>query len=110
VRTTSTADAWAGFLAELESQSASLADLLTRRGTLVQYGGGRAVVQLKGLGDGERATIQDGRNQRTCTRAFSAAVGRGVEVELQDAAAAAPGSEDAFTERVRGLFGGRIED
>ena len=54
--------------------------------------------------------VQDRRNQRACSKAFSRAVGREVTVTLQDAAAAAPSSQDPFTKKVVDLFHGRVED
>ena len=110
VRTNSTADAWQGFLAELAQRAPSLAMLIERRGSLVQYAEGRAVVRLEKLARDEAAMIQAGRNRKLCGTAFEAAVGSPVEVDLQNADEAAPGSKDSFTANVAERFQGRIED
>ncbi|TDJ76364.1 MAG: DNA polymerase III subunit gamma/tau [Planctomycetota bacterium] len=110
VRTNSTADAWSGFLEELGSSSAALAELLRRRGRLVQYGGGRAVIKVVDLLDEERLLITGPRALKRCTKAFSDAVGQALEVTLEDAAETKPGDEDVFTREVVDLFDGRVED
>jgi DNA polymerase III subunit gamma/tau len=110
VRTNSTADAWKGFLDQLATGAAALADILSRRGKLVQYSGGRALVQLSGMFDEEKQIAFDKRNLRACTKAFSQAVGQEVDVVVEDTSATAPGSEDNFTQQVADLFEGRIEE
>ncbi len=110
VRTNSTADAWAGFLAELNTRAPSLSELIARRGKLVQYGDGRAVVRLDKLAPDEVAMISAGRNRKLCSTAFEAAVGSRVQVDLQNAAEAAPGAKDPFTANVAKQFEGRIEE
>jgi DNA polymerase III subunit gamma/tau len=110
VRTSSVADAWAGFLAELASASSSLHEVIERRGRLAEYQGGRATIKLSGLHENERLLMDERRNQRTCSRAFGVAVGREVEVVFEDTATARHGSKDPFTTEVSDLFQGRIED
>jgi len=110
VRTTSAADAWAGFLAELAETSPSLHEVVTRRGRLEALAGERAVVKLTGLAEDERVLLAERRNQRTCSRAFSQALGREIEVALEDAGRQRPGADDPFTREVAQLFEGRIEE
>ena len=110
VRTSSVADAWSGFMVELEAASPSLFEVISRRGRLAEFQGGRATVKLSKLQDEERLLIESRRNQRTCSRAFTTAIGREVEVVFEDAATARPGGDDPFTQEVKDLFQGRIED
>jgi DNA polymerase-3 subunit gamma/tau len=110
VRTNSTADAWAGFLVELKQRAGGLGELIERRGSLVQYGSGKAVVRLEKLASDEKAMISASRNRKLCSVAFEAAVGKPVDVDLQDSSTAAPGQQDAFTAGVKELFKGRIEN
>ena len=110
VRTTSAADAWAGFLAELAETSPSLHAVVSRRGRLEALSAEGAVVKLTGLAEEERILLAERRNQRTCSRAFSQALGREVEVALEDAGRQRPGAEDPFTREVAQLFEGRIEE
>ena len=109
-RSATNADTWEGFLAELSGSSASLGAILERRGRLVRYADDRAVVQLSGLSDSDRALIADPRNRRQLSRAFSAAAGREVEVVTEDATGARPGMQDPFTREVADLFEGHVEE
>lgn len=110
VRSNSAQGAWAGFLDELRSISGSLGQLLERRGSLLKFEGSQATVELRNLRDDERGQVMDRRSGRQIDKAFSAAIGRSIQVRLQDSAAAAPGGEDEFTRAVRDQFDGRIED
>tara|TARA_R110002096_G_C14620536_1_gene724130 strand:- start:1200 stop:2756 length:1557 start_codon:yes stop_codon:yes gene_type:complete len=110
VRTSSAGDAWQGFLDELKDMSPSLGTMVERRGKLVRFEQNLAVVQLKGLNPMERPMLEDRRNQKTCQRAIATALGREIELELQDADNAVPGREDPFTNQVAKMFEGRIED
>ena len=110
MRTSSAGDAWQGFLDELKDMSPSLGTMVERRGKLVRFEQNLAVVQLKGLNPMERPMLEDRRNQKTCQRAIATALGREIELELQDADNAVPGREDPFTNQVAKMFEGRIED
>ncbi|MCP3916922.1 MAG: DNA polymerase III subunit gamma/tau [bacterium] len=110
VTTNSTADAWSGFLDELAIGSRGLSELLRKRGNLVGFGDGAARVKLTGLTDDERPMISDKRNRRACEKAFSTALGRAIELVLEDATDARHGKEDPFTREVADLFEGRIEE
>jgi DNA polymerase-3 subunit gamma/tau len=103
-------ETWRAFLGELERSASSLAEILARRGSLRELGGGRAVIRLADLADGERTLLREPRNQLSCSRAFSAACGEPIEVELVDAARARPTKDDAFTREVADLFDGRVEE
>ena len=110
VRTNSVSDAWQGFLAELEVASASLQDVIQRRGRLAEFQGGQATIKMTGMQEEERVLVQSKRNVRTCSRAFSKALGREIEVVFEDTVSTRPGTEDPFTTEVKDLFQGRIED
>ena len=110
VRSNSAQDAWVGFLEELKGVSPSLEQVIHRRGSLLKFEDARALIELRDMRDDERGQAMDRRSGRQINKAFSAAIGREVEVELQDAAATAPGTEDAFTRDVRDQFDGRIDD
>jgi len=103
-------EAWKRFLAQISETTPALGDLLERRGKLLEYEAGRAVIELSGLRDQERVLVADRRNQRACSRAFGNVVGEPIEVTLQDGAATRPGKDDPYTQQVADLFGGRIED
>ena len=109
-RTNSTQDAWQGFLEELRKISSSLGGVFERQGSLLKFEGSKAVIELRRLREDERGQVLDRRSGRQVEAAFEAAVGRPVQVQLQDAAAVQPGSEDAFTTSVRDQFDGRIEE
>lgn len=106
----STQDAWKGFLAELGTTRASLAQLLGERGRLVEYRPGAARIQLARLTERDRALAFDAANLRACNSVFSELAGQPVEVTLEDTAGRPPGRDDVFTREVADLFGGQIED
>jgi len=105
----SAAQAWDAFLLELKAKSASLADIMERRGRLAQISGDRAVIQLTRLADGERDMVMDRRNARACTLAFSEAMGQDMQLDLQDAAQSAEWQKDEFTSEVVRRFDGRVD-
>jgi hypothetical protein len=105
-----TAEAWQRFLEELARRTRTVADVLERRGRLVDLGGGRALVKLTGLRDDERLVIAEPRTKKTCSAAFAELFGEPIEVVLEDASAVRPGRDDQFTRQVADLFQGRIED
>ena len=109
-RPTSVAETWTRFLDELEEASPSLRALITRRGRLGAFRGGRATVKLVDLSAEERLLVGEVRNVKTCSRAFSRAAGQEVELAFEDSARSAPGSADPFTKSVADLFEGRIEE
>ena len=71
---------------------------------------GEAVVKLKGLSEQDRELMSSPRNQRVCSKAFSAALGRQINVIIEDAAAQKPGKDDPFTSRVVEMYEGRLEE
>ncbi|MEO2144485.1 MAG: DNA polymerase III subunit gamma/tau [bacterium] len=109
-RANSAQDAWQGFLEELRKISSSLGRVFERQGSLLKFEGSQAVIELRTLREDERGQVLDRRSGRQIEAAFEAAVGRPVQVQLQDTAATQPGSEDAFTSSVRDQFDGRIEE
>jgi hypothetical protein len=109
-RANSAQDAWQGFLEELCKISASLGRVFERQGSLLKFEGSKAVIELRSLREDERGQVLDRRSGRQIEAAFEAAIGRPVQVQLQDTAATQPGSEDAFTSSVRDQFDGRIEE
>ena len=110
MRTNSVADAWAGFLVELQAASGSVHDVIERRGRLAEFRGEQATIKLANLLEDERLIIGSKHNQRTCSKAFSKALGREITVLFEDTDTSRPGAEDLFTQEVRDLFQGRIED
>jgi hypothetical protein len=109
-RANSAQDAWQGFLEELRKISSSLGRVFERQGSLLKFEGSKAVIELRSLREDERGQVLDRRSGRQIEAAFEAAIGRPVQVQLQDTAATQPGSEDAFTSSVRDQFDGRIEE
>jgi DNA polymerase-3 subunit gamma/tau len=103
-------EAWKRFLAQMAESAPALGVLLERRGKLLEYEAGRAVIELSGLREQERVLVTDRRNQKACSRAFGNVVGEPIEVTLQDGAGTRPGKDDPYTQQVADLFGGRIED
>ena len=110
MRSNSAQDAWQGFVEELRKISSSLGRVFERQGRLLKFEGSQAVVEFRSLREDERGQVLDRRSGRQIEAAFEAAVGRPVQVQLQDTAATQPGSEDAFTSSVRDQFNGRIEE
>jgi hypothetical protein len=84
--------------------------VISKRGRLEQYRAGRATIKLADLGQDERPLVEEPRNLRTCSKAFSTAVGQDVEVVLEDLGTERPGARDPFTQEVANLFDGRIEN
>ncbi|MDF1838459.1 MAG: DNA polymerase III subunit gamma/tau [Planctomycetota bacterium] len=105
----SASQAWDAFLLELKAKSASLADILERRGRLAQISGNQAVIQLTRIASGEREMIMDRRNARACTQAFSEAMGQDMRLHMQDEAQAAEWQKDEFTADVVRRFEGRVD-
>jgi DNA polymerase-3 subunit gamma/tau len=107
--TYSTSDAWTAFLAELDTRSANLADILRRRGSLVRFGEREAAIKLAALSESERAVTSDRRNQRVVSKVFGDVVGRPMEVALEDHNAQGKLPSDPFASEIAQLFDGRIE-
>lgn len=110
VQTNSTQDRWNGFLQELSGRSGALAQVIERKGKLVRDSGGTAPLKLHDLTDKERAMVDDTRSRRAVDDAFRAANGDAIRVKLEIHDSGGPKSQDAFTEHVRELFNGRVED
>ncbi|MDP6763770.1 MAG: DNA polymerase III subunit gamma/tau [Planctomycetota bacterium] len=106
----SVAETWKALLAELAERLPSLAEVLERRGRLVELDTERAVVHCDGLRAPERALVSDERNRKRCSQALSGLLERPIEVELVDLAGVPAGEQDDFTGQVADLFGGRIEN
>ena len=109
VQTNSTHDRWNGFLDELSTTSAPLAKVIERRGQLVRDSGGSAPLKLRGLSEDERGLVDSAESRRAVEDAFRAANGEAIQIKLEIHEPAEGGNTDAFTERVRDLFNGRIE-
>jgi len=105
-------DTWKALLEELGKASPGLADLLRRRGRLVDAAGPVVRAALEALTEGERRMAADKRNLATAARAFERVLGRPVEVALDAGAPPAAGSSavDPFTQKVAQLFGGALEE
>lgn len=99
-----------GFLRELKRKDAQLADLLFRKGNLVRDLGGVAPLKLRGLSDEERKAFDDSRAHTMMESAFAAAVGDSVRLKIEIHDGDTSGKDDAFTNEVKELFGGRVED
>jgi DNA polymerase-3 subunit gamma/tau len=105
-------ETWHCVLEELKGRAPSLADLLGRAGNMVSLSreDGSAVIQFGRLGEADLLLIRDGRNGRVCSDAFTAVMGKSVQVILEDPREASPGSEDLFTARVARELGGQIQE
>jgi DNA polymerase-3 subunit gamma/tau len=105
-------ETWKALLEELAKASPGLADLLRRRGRLVDAAGPIVRAALEALTETERRMAADKRNLAAAARAFERVLGRPVEVALDAGAPAtgAPSAADPFTQKVAQLFGGALEE
>jgi len=106
----SSTEAWAAFLEDLEGSAQALAEVLRRKTRLVSLEEGRAVVRATELLEEEKALLEDKRNQRTLSKVFSSVLGRELDVEIEDSDMIRPGADDPYTKQVADLFDGQIED
>ncbi len=109
---------WRGFLAELGRGHGALATLLGKAGpAAVQEEESRVQIRLGRMGESEERLVRDRRNLAACSRAWSRASGRSVEVELvlgtepdPARAPAAPRQRDVLAEDLARRFGGTVEE
>jgi len=108
---TTTRDLWSTVLETLRAKQGALAELLEQRGRLDEVTETKARLHLELGSDADRRMVEGKRNLSALTRAFGQALGREVEVEFSNRAAAAPApAKDEFTQEVADLFGGMVED
>jgi hypothetical protein len=103
-------EAWERFLELLTESAGALSEVLASHGKLVELSSDRAVVRFEKLRQADRPLIEDSRNRKLCSRVFSKLLDANIEVRLEDASNLPSGTEDEFTQSVKGLFGGRLEN
>lgn len=102
--------AWQATLEELGRTHDDLAGVLTRCGALTDLGAARAVVRVTRPGDAERSLLSASGSIAALAAALSRAVGRTMEVVIDDPAQRPSGQSDDFTRKVAELFSGQIEE
>lgn len=102
--------AWNATLEELGRSHDSLAGVLTRCGTLADLGASRAVVRVTRPHESERGLLAARESVAALGEALSRAVGRTMEVVIDDPAQRPSGQADEFTRKVAELFSGTIEE
>ncbi len=102
--------AWQATLEELGRTHDDLAGVLTRCGALADLGAARAVVRVTRPGDAERSLLSASGSIAALSAALSRAVGRTMEVVIDDPALRPSGQSDDFTRKVAELFSGQIEE
>lgn len=108
---TSAGEAWSSFLAELKGRAASMAEALERSGELVDFTPERVVIRIGRLRESDRPIVLERRNQQVCQRVFSALLGGDVDVRIETAEQTrGGGADDDFTNTVKNVFEGRLED
>lgn len=108
-RSFSNADAWKCFIELLGETSGTLAETLQKRGKLADFTAGRAVIQLAGLREPERALVQDPRSQKAAQTALAKLTGAPATIVFEDQSAVRH-KRDPYTAKVAEMFDGRIED
>ncbi len=107
----SAAEAWSSFLVELKQRAASMAEALERSGELVDFTPERVVIRIGRLRESDRPIVLERRNQQICQRVFSGLLGGDVEVRIETAEQTRGGNaDDDFTNTVKNVFEGRLED
>ncbi len=110
---------WQGFLGELGKTHGALAALLARNADLelAQEGPGMVRIRLGALSEAEQRVVGDRRNQAACSRAYSRASGRSVEVQLVVGGGSRPASaeraspaRDDLTQELAQRFEGTVEE
>ena len=94
----------------LKEKQGALAELLDRRGRLDEVSETEARLHLELGSDADRRMVEGKRNLAALTRAFTAALGREVQVVFGQRAAAPAPAKDSFTQEVADLFGGQVEE
>ncbi len=102
--------AWQTTLEELGRTHDDLAGVLSRRGALTDLGAARAVVRVTRPSEPERTLLAAPASLAALSSALSRAVGRTMDVVLDDPAQRPSGQSDDFTRKVAELFSGQIEE
>ena len=97
-------------LEQLGQTHDDLSGVLSRCGALSDLGAARAVVRVTRPSDAERALLAEAGSLAALAGALSRAVGRTMEVVLDDPAQRPSGQSDDFTRKVAELFSGQIEE
>jgi len=106
----SAGEAWKAFLESLGARLPSLAQVLEKKGELIDWRAEAARIRLARPTEPERQLVDDAANRKACQRVFEELTGRSIAVTLEVAAPRDTGQTDAFTRQVADLFGGEIED
>jgi DNA polymerase-3 subunit gamma/tau len=101
---------WNATLEELGRQHDELAGVLARCGGLSDVGSSRAVVRVTRPTESERNLLAAPATAPAIATALSAALGRTMEVVIDDPAQRPSGQSDDFTRKVAELFTGQIEE
>jgi len=104
------AAAWSATLEVLGRTHDSLAGVLSRCGSLSDLSAARAVVRVVRPSDNERTLLAERSNVSALAAALSEAVGRTIDVVIDDPAQRPSGQSDDFTRKVAELFSGQIEE
>lgn len=104
------AAAWSATLEALGRTHDSLAGVLSRCGSLADLGASRAVVRVVRPNEGERKLLTERDGVSALAAALSQAVGRTIDVVIDDPAQRPSGQSDEFTRKVAELFSGQIEE
>jgi hypothetical protein len=88
----------------------ALAEVLAKRGKLLDVVNGRATVQLGRMGEAERAIATAEGVALECQAVLSRVLGAATKVVFEDTTQRASGTNDAFTRTVADVFQGQIED
>jgi DNA polymerase-3 subunit gamma/tau len=106
----STSGAWVALLEGLTASRPALAEILAKRGKLLDVVNGRATVQLGRMTEAERAIAAGEGVAGECQAILSRVLGVATKVVLEDTTQRASGTNDAFTRSVADVFQGQIED
>lgn len=104
------AAAWSATLEALGRTHDSLAGVLSRCGSLADLGASRAVVRVVRPSENERTLLAERGGVSALAAALSQAVGRTIDVVIDDPAQRPSGQSDEFTRKVAELFSGQIEE
>lgn len=104
------AAAWSTTLEELGRSHDALAGVLARCGALADLGESRALVRVTRPTESERALFAAPDSITALGSALSRAVGRTMDVVIDDPAQRPSGQSDAFTRTVAEMFSGQIEE
>jgi DNA polymerase-3 subunit gamma/tau len=104
------AASWSATLEALGRTHDSLAGVLSRCGSLADLGASRAVVRVVRPSENERTLLAERSSVSALAAALSHAVGRTIDVVIDDPAQRPSGQSDEFTRKVAELFAGQIEE